>query len=178
MFFGTLCHFYFCLFPCRPMAAGESYSSPQYQFRVGKSTVLVILKEVTQAVTSFPNCLGITDGKYIRVKKPLNSGSGFIITKSFFLLCWWLWQVAIIILLPSMLEHMAPLEIPECLKTLPLFKKILAQHNTLPPPKPLPGTTTVLPYVFVSENRRPQTAFWITRASTRHISKMESRQDS
>nr|CAI5859438.1 unnamed protein product [Callosobruchus analis] len=86
----------------RFLATGDSFSTIGHSYRVGFSTVGVIVKEVCQAITNkmqgmympeptkeiwkksakgfydvwkFPNCIGSIDGKHITIKCPKNTGS-------------------------------------------------------------------------------------------------------
>ena len=92
------------------MATGDSHQTIAFSFRVGRSTVSSIVKEVyqelwnvlqllylpkpteemwTQAVTGFrelrdfPNCLGSSDGKHIKLKCPASSGSNNFCCKNY-----------------------------------------------------------------------------------------------
>ncbi|XP_013875762.1 uncharacterized protein LOC106525917 isoform X2 [Austrofundulus limnaeus] len=89
----------------RFLATGESFTSLNFQFRVGKSTISKIVRETCEALYEafaedylktpnteeewleiaqdfhqmwqFPNCLGALDGKHINILPPAHSGSTF-----------------------------------------------------------------------------------------------------
>ncbi|CAM4537269.1 unnamed protein product [Leuciscus chuanchicus] len=95
----------------RHLATGDSYHSLSYRFRVGWSTVSLIVPEVAKAIweelvnvympvpkesdwheiaeqflvnRDFPNCIGAIDGKHVRIVAPPNSGSLFFYYKGTF----------------------------------------------------------------------------------------------
>ncbi|XP_065200002.1 uncharacterized protein LOC135843983 [Planococcus citri] len=88
----------------RFLASGETFRSLSFHFRLGESTVSIIVKEVCDAIWHrmaneylpilsvkdwedkaaefkmrwrFPNCLSSIDGKHITIKKPTRSGSEY-----------------------------------------------------------------------------------------------------
>ena len=91
----TLCYF----------ATGNSQVSLSFSFRIGKSTVCGIVRDISQAIWealqplyvrspssqkewkaisdqfealwNFPNCIGSVDGKHVVIQAPSNSGSAF-----------------------------------------------------------------------------------------------------
>lgn len=96
----------------RFLATGESYASLEFQYRISRSTLSIIIPSVCQAIYqvlskdylkcpsteeewltiarqfeerwNLPNCIGAGDGKHIRVRCPSNTGSDFYNYKSFF----------------------------------------------------------------------------------------------
>lgn len=95
----------------RYLATGCSFGDLRYNYRLGKSTITVIVRQVCAVLwnilaktvipepsedmwkkiaedfkiyANFPNCIGAIDGKHIRVIKPNDSGSVYYNYKHFF----------------------------------------------------------------------------------------------
>ncbi|XP_034092899.1 protein ANTAGONIST OF LIKE HETEROCHROMATIN PROTEIN 1-like [Gymnodraco acuticeps] len=93
----------------RYLATGDSYATIAFSYRVGRSTVAVIVKEVAGAIWTalveecmpvpqvedwraiaagfqerweFPNCVGAIDGKHVVIQAPANAGSLYFNYKS------------------------------------------------------------------------------------------------
>ncbi|XP_058177768.1 putative nuclease HARBI1 [Anopheles ziemanni] len=98
------------LITLRFLAAGETYTSLQYLFRVSKSSISKVVPEVCDAIMealhdyiklpstkeewldvsqrfeerwNFPHAIGAIDGKHIHIKAPKHSGSQYFKYKSF-----------------------------------------------------------------------------------------------
>ncbi|KAJ8958355.1 hypothetical protein NQ314_006416 [Rhamnusium bicolor] len=92
-------------------ATGNTFTDLHFTYRIGISTISSIVEVVCEKIwellsaeclpqpsqeklieiasgfaeyANFPNCLGAVDGKYIRVIKPINSGSDFFYYKKYY----------------------------------------------------------------------------------------------
>ena len=99
----------------RYLATGDSQQSQSFAFRIGRSTVLHIIRDTCDAIWTalneeyvktptttnhwvkiaqgfndewnFPHCLGAIDGKHIMMDWPKNGGSAYFNSRAFTLLC-------------------------------------------------------------------------------------------
>ncbi|XP_069606045.1 uncharacterized protein [Ranitomeya imitator] len=170
------------LITLRFLATGESYTSLHLQFRVGKSTISLIVRctcaviwqklqpivmpcptEETwlqvaagfQSVANFPNCIGAVDGKHVRVLKPPRSGSRFFNYKKYF-------SVVLMAVADAHYKFVA-IDVgaygssgdSRVLQSSQIGLQILQDGGTLPAPRPLPGSTHPVPFVMVSDEAFP-----------------------
>ncbi|KAM3909895.1 uncharacterized protein RB166_021521 [Leptodactylus fuscus] len=166
----------------RFLATGESFASLHLQFRVGKSTISGIVRSTChliwqhlqpivmpsptpeiwlqaaagfQSVANFPNCIGAVDGKHVRVRKPPHSGSLYFNYKKYF-------SVVLMAVADATYRFVA-IEVgaygstgdSRALLTSLLGRRVLLDQVTLPPPRPLPGTTHPVPFVMVGDEAFP-----------------------
>lgn len=151
----------------------------KFDFRVGRSTIGIIVKETCQALwtvlqptempvpttndwleisnvfnvkTNFPNCLGAIDGKHIRCKNPSNSGSLFFNYKKFF-------SVVLMAVADANLQFIT-IDVgsygregdSNIFKECPFGKMLYAKKLNLPEPNPLPNTNNnPQPFVFIGD---------------------------
>lgn len=166
----------------RYLATGASFKSLGFTFRMGATTVSLIVQDTVKAIWevlqpvhmkvptedtfrriaeefydkwNFPNCLGAIDGKHIRVKCPPHSGSMFYNYKSFFS-----------IVLQAVVDANYRFSIIDVggygkqsdggtFRSSSLFQLLECGRLHIPPDKALPLTDTVVPYVFVGDEAYP-----------------------
>lgn len=159
------------------MASGDSYQTIGFSFRVGRTTVGIIVKEVCteiwnvlqptympkpteetwrnseigyKEVWNFPNCVGSIDGKHISIKCPPNSGSDFFCYKQFFSI------VLLAIVDPFYKFIMVDIgsygrHSDSGIFENSLFYNEYIKGKSLLPPKALPGTTELVPHVLIGD---------------------------
>ncbi|XP_029347796.1 protein ALP1-like [Acyrthosiphon pisum] len=161
----------------RYLATGDSHHTIGFSFRVGRTTVSSIVKEVCvelwnvlqplylatpteevwknseigfRELWNFPNCIGSIDGKHVRIKCPPKTGSSFFCYKNF----------CSIVLLGIVDPNYKFLIVDigsygrhsdSSIFENSSFYREFIQGKTILPPKPLPGTTTPVPHVFVGD---------------------------
>lgn len=159
------------------MATGDSHQTIAFSFRVGRSTVSKIGKDVCQEIWNvlqpnylptpttqtwmeavnrfselwgFPNCLGSIDGKHIKLKCPRNSGSNYFCYKHFF-------SIVLLAIVDSYYKCMV-VDIgsyrrhsDSAIFENSAFYREYINGKTILPPKPLPGTDIPVPHVFVGD---------------------------
>lgn len=159
------------------MASGDSYQTIGFSFRVGRTTVGIIVKEVCtemwnvlqptympkpteetwknseigyREIWNFPNCVGSIDGKHISIKCPPNSGSEFFCYKQFFSI------VLLAIVDPFYKFIMVDIgsygrHSDSGIFENSLFYNEYIKGKSLLPPKALPGTTELVPHVLIGD---------------------------
>ncbi|XP_040203443.1 protein ANTAGONIST OF LIKE HETEROCHROMATIN PROTEIN 1-like [Rana temporaria] len=167
------------LITLRYLATGNSYSSLQYEFRIGISTISEIVKQTCVAIwtlkcrfmpipskekwediaqrfwmkTNFPNCLGAIDGKHIRLIKPCHSGSQFFNYKKFF-------SIVLLAVVDADYKFIyvdigafGSSADSGVFKHSKFGKKLASNELDLPDNQPLPGTEGPdMPFVFVADD--------------------------
>nr|XP_023028734.1 uncharacterized protein LOC111516862 [Leptinotarsa decemlineata] len=166
----------------RFLAAGDSYHSLSYTFKISKQIISAIIPIACEAIVSvlqdyikmpqneaewnaiskefndkwnFPNCVGTFDGKHITLQAIIHSGTEYFNYKGFFS----------IILFAVVDAHYNFTYANVCCQgkisdggvfSHTTFKDCL-QNNTihLPPPTALPGRIDETPYVFVADDAFP-----------------------
>lgn len=161
------------------MATGNTYTTLQYEFRIGISTVGEIVKHTCDEIwnlkhlfmpipnkqtwediaqrfftkTNFPNCLGAIDGKHIRVIKPCYSGSQYYNYKKYF-------SVVLMAVVDSDYKFIfvdigsfGSCADSTVFQNTKFGKRLTSNQLDLPDNKPLPGTDGPdMPYVFVADD--------------------------
>ncbi|XP_073431990.1 peroxisomal biogenesis factor 7 isoform X1 [Dendrobates tinctorius] len=163
----------------RFLATGESLTSLHYQFRLGISTISVIVKETCLAIwdtlhqeyipqptkdiwlTSaelfeklchFPNCLGAVDGKHIRIAKPAGSCSEYFNYKKYFSIVLMAIADANSKFLSVDIGAYGRSNDSQVFKTSPMGRCLYGDTYDFPPARPLLGTTgPSMPYVCVGD---------------------------
>lgn len=160
------------------MATGHTFADLRYAFRIGKTTLSFIIKEVCNCIWSelvniymkipsenewlniaedfavianFPHCLGAVDGKHIRIIKPTKSGSMFLNYKHFFSIV----LMAVVDTNYNFIFVDIGAYGKDCdsnvFKETVFWKRLLNNALNLPQPALIPETNFQLPYVFVAD---------------------------
>jgi len=163
----------------RYLATGDSYKSLAYGFRVANNTISVFIPEVCQALIdhlsdefmelpqepeqwldiaeqfylkwNLPHCIGALDGKHVAIKCPKKSGSLYYNYKQFF-------SIVLMALVDANYRFIyinvgAPGAGSDGGVFANTMLKTLIEDNALglPPPEPLTGCTSDLPYFIVAD---------------------------
>ncbi|KAJ8349774.1 hypothetical protein SKAU_G00249040 [Synaphobranchus kaupii] len=167
----------------RCLASGISQQALAASFKLGSATVGCIVGEVCRAIWvalkdefvafpdaaqwemiqaefwylwNYPNCVGAVDGKHVRVRAPVKSGSSFHNYKGFF---------SFILMAACDARYKFTFvdigaygrESDAGVFTRSSFGSQLIQGKLpLPPPAPLPGSEVLTPHVFVADEAFPQ----------------------
>lgn len=166
----------------RYLATGCSLTELHYTFRVGRSTASCIIKEVCEAIwvclakaaipplstqrfldiasgfeknANFPNVIGAIDGKHIRTKQPPNSGSMYFNYKGYF--------STVLFAMCDANYCFTYIEVGSYGKSSDagifnnsiLFEKICDNSLGIPPPRLLPNSTEMFPYVILGDEAFP-----------------------
>ncbi|XP_052745448.1 uncharacterized protein LOC112049627 [Bicyclus anynana] len=163
----------------RYLGTGCSFGELHYNFRLGKSTITGIVREVCEALwekvtknvmpepsediwkkiakdfekyANFPNCIGAIDGKHIRITKPKDSGSLYYNYKTFF-------SIVLLALCDSNycftfidIGSYGKSSDSAIFKNSAFYKRLIEKSLHIPKPKPISETDPKpLPYVIVGD---------------------------
>ncbi|XP_018371358.1 PREDICTED: uncharacterized protein LOC108766517 [Trachymyrmex cornetzi] len=168
------------------LAQGDSIRSKHLEYRLGNSTVYKIIHETCQALWfalspivlksknrfdweqisnefmikwQFPNCIGATDGRHMRIQAPPNIGSSFYNYKQFF---------SIILLATCDTNYKftwidvgqyGSMSDGGVWTNTEFAQDLQSTFVDLPTPKPLPGIDIPFPYMFVGDEAFPLTTY-------------------
>ncbi|XP_030208666.1 protein ANTAGONIST OF LIKE HETEROCHROMATIN PROTEIN 1-like isoform X2 [Gadus morhua] len=167
----------------RFLATGESFRSLSFQYRIGRSTVGLIVMETCEALYNvlkedhmktpttesewreiasgfedkcqFPHCLGAIDGKHIYIQPPANSGSSFYNYKGRF-------SIVLMAVVDANYKFIyASVGTQGRMSDASLFGhsdlRSAMDRDVLhfPRPEPLPNTDLIMPYMFVGDEAFP-----------------------
>lgn len=159
------------------MATGDSHHTISFSFRVGRTTVSNIVKEVCMEIWNvlqpmylvtptedtwrkseigfkerwnFPNCIGSIDGKHVEIKCPNKSGTSYFCYKNYFSI--------VLLAIVDPYYNFTIVDIGSygrhsysAIFENSLFYREFVDNKTILTPKPLPGTDTPVPHVFVGD---------------------------
>ncbi|XP_049880381.1 putative nuclease HARBI1 [Pectinophora gossypiella] len=166
----------------RFLATGCSYGSLGDVFKISHQLISMIIPEVCEALVeglqeylhmptsaqewlqvankffnlwNFPHCLGSIDGKHVAIQKPIGSGSEYYNYKGFY-------SVVLLALVDAEYNFLyvnigcqGRITDGGVFANTLLRKKIIERNLNLPRDCPLPGRTTPVPYVFVTDDAFP-----------------------
>ena len=185
----------------RFLATGNSYHSLAYAFRVPHNTISVFLGEVCEAIIAeygdevvtlpdseddwrelsdkfgsrwnFHNAIGAIDGKHIAIKAPKNSGTVYHNYKGFF-------SIILLGVVDADYKFIwvnvgANGSTSDCAVFNQSDLKTALEDNTLglPPPRPLLGDDTPIPYFLVGDDAFPLRQWIMKPFSSRHLTDEE-----
>ncbi len=165
------------------MATGESFSSISLQFRVGRTTTGMIIKETSKALwnvlrkhyVKFPSssedwmeisnqfqekwnlshCIGAIDGKHVRMQKPMNSASLNFNYKNFFSKVLFAVAGADYQFLYIDMGHYGSEGDAGILRKSSLGKAMDSGNLNIPSPSRLPDSDIISPYFFIGDQAFP-----------------------
>ncbi|XP_035204963.1 protein ALP1-like [Stegodyphus dumicola] len=162
----------------RHLATGNSYSSLAYSFRVGKSTVGVVVPETCNAIWTalqpvylkepeksdyeriaveygtvwdFPNCVGAVDGKHVVIQAPAHAGSTYFNYKGSHSIVLMAACDASYLFTMVDIGNFGRISDGGIFSASNLGKKLSRDKEFLPGYKKLPKSSKCLPHVFVGD---------------------------
>lgn len=176
------------LFHFRYLATGDMFKTIAFSYRMGERTVSMIVSQVCKAIWrrlqpiympspsmemwesialdferrwQVYNCIVAIDGKHVRVRKPLNSGTSFFNYKEFFS----------VILMSTVDAHyrfttvdvgsMGRFSDGNIFSNSNLGEQLNSGSIALPKPKPLPGQQEATPHMFIGDEAFELTLYLI-----------------
>ncbi|CAK1591755.1 unnamed protein product [Parnassius mnemosyne] len=161
----------------RYLGTGDSHQTIAFSFRVGRSTVGGIVKEVCTEIWNtlqpeympspteetwkqsekgyretwnFPNCVGSIDGKHVSIKCPKNSGSEYFCYKKFF--------SVVLLAIVDLCYKFTVIDVGSYgrhsdsgIFENSIFYRQYIHGKSLLPDKPLPGTEEPVPHVLIGD---------------------------
>ena len=185
----------------RFLATGESYESLMFQFRVHRTTIAKIIREVCKAIYevlmpvymkipneesewlrlcdasferwNFPHCFAAADGKHIAITKPPGSGSMYYNYKGFF-------SIVLMALVDYDYKFLAVdvgcqgrISDGGVFKNSQLFSAFKNNTVNIPKPKPLPNSSSPdVPFFFVADDAFSLSEFCMKPFSVRNLTEL------
>jgi hypothetical protein len=183
----------------RYLAAGDSYHSLMYGFRVAHNTISILVREVCEAIIAefseemvpcpntteewkdiskkfserwnFHHCLGALDGKHIAIKCPKNGGSLYYNYKGF--------HSVILMALVDAEYKFTWVEVgsngsagdAQVFNNGELREAIIDGSLNLPPPEPLPHDDKDMPYFLIADDAFALRKWMMKPFSLRHLTR-------
>lgn len=186
----------------RHLATGDSYTSLAFDFRISKQAISKIVIRVCDAIIfyyknevihfpqtkeewkqiakgfsdvwQFHHCLGALDGKHIRMKKPVKSGTMFFNYKKFFS-----------IVLMALVDHEykfiwydlganGSASDAQIFNSSDLLEVMTAQTLQFPDADPLPGDNVDMPYFFIGDEAFALKTWMMKPYSRQHLTREET----
>lgn len=169
---------YILLFYFRYIATGDSFKTIGHSYRMGFTTVGIIVKEVSKVIWKalqplylpfpteqiwkqsekdfkdrwgFPNCIGSIDGKHVSIKCPPNSGTLYFCYKQKF-------SIVLLAIVDSDYKFIM-VDVGSygkdsdstIFQSSLFYQKLIDNQLNIPGPKPLPGRQQQTPHVFIGD---------------------------